>query len=87
MKLVLKLYSDKSITVDGKEISFDKTDWPRRPTSCYNFTGWKGNQKRLKNIHNMMIVTMVMVSSDEYYGQEGDYTYDQNEYTEQTNDY
>ena len=35
----------------------------------------------------MMIVTMIMVTQMNIMDKTGDYTYDQNEYTEQTNDY
>lgn len=61
-EISIETYSDNSITIDEKEISFDKTDWQEGQLAIITLQVGKGNQKRLKNIHNMMIVAMIMVT-------------------------
>ena len=85
-EISIETYSDNSITIDGKEISFDKTDWQEGEPAVITLQVGKGNQKETEE-YSEYDSDYDYGYSDEYYGQEGDYTYDQNEYTEQTNDY
>lgn len=85
-EISIETYSDNSITIDGKEISFDKTDWQEGQPAVITLQVGKGNQKETEE-YSEYDSDYDYGYSDEYYGQEGDYTYDQNEYTEQTNDY
>ena len=85
-EISIETYSDNSITIDGKEISFDKTDWQEGEPAVITLKVGKGNQKETEE-YSEYDSDYDYGYSDEYYGQEGDYTYDQNEYTEQTNDY
>lgn len=85
-EISIETYSDNSITIDGKEISFDKTDWQEGDPAVITLQVGKGNQKETEE-YSEYDSDYDYGYSDEYYGQEGDYTYDQNEYTEQTNDY
>lgn len=85
-EISIETYSDNSITIDGKEISFDKTDWQEGQPAVITLQVGKGNQKEIEE-YSEYDSDYDYGYSDEYYGQEGDYTYDQNEYTEQTNDY
>ena len=85
-EISIETYSDNSITIDGKEISFDKTDWQEGQPAIITLQVGKGNQKETEE-YSEYDSGYDYGYSDEYYGQEGDYTYDQNEYTEQTNDY
>lgn len=86
-EISIETYSDNSITIDGKEISFDKTDWQEGQPAVITLQVGKGNQKETEEYSQYDDSDYDYGYSDEYYGQEGDYTYDQNEYTEQTNDY
>ena len=86
-EISIETYSDNSITIDGKEISFDKTDWQEGQPAIITLQVGKGNQKETEEYSQYDDSDYDYGYSDEYYGQEGDYTYDQNEYTEQTNDY
>lgn len=86
-EISIETYSDNSITIDGKEISFDKTDWQEGQPAIITLQVGKGNQKETEEYSQYDDSDYDYCYSDEYYGQEGDYTYDQNEYTEQTNDY
>ena len=86
-EISIETYSDNSITIDGKEISFDKTDWQEGQPAIITLQVGKGNQKETEEYSQYDDSGYDYGYSDEYYGQEGDYTYDQNEYTEQTNDY
>lgn len=61
-EISIETYSDNSITIDGKEISFDKTDWQEGQPAVITYRLEKEIKKRLKNIHNMMIVSMIMVT-------------------------
>lgn len=85
-EISIETYSDNSITIDGKEISIDKTDWQEGEPAVITLQVGKGNQKETEE-YSEYDSDYDYGYSDEYYGQEGDYTYDQNEYTEQTNDY
>ena len=85
-EISIETYSDNSITIDGKEISFDKTDWQEGEPAVITLQVGKGNQKETEE-YSEYDSDYDYGYSDEYYGQEGDYTYDQNEYTEQTNNY
>lgn len=85
-EISIETYSDNSITIDGKEISFDKTDWQEGEPAVITLQVGKGNQKETEE-YSEYDSDYDYGYSNEYYGQEGDYTYDQNEYTEQTNDY
>lgn len=86
-EISIETYSDNSITIDEKEISFDKTDWQEGQPAIVTLQVGKGNQKETEEYSQYDDSGYDYGYSDEYYGQEGDYTYDQNEYTEQTNDY
>lgn len=86
-EISIETYSDNSITIDGKEISFDKTDWQEGQPAIITLQVGKGNQKETEEYSQYDDSDYDYGYSDGYYGQEGDYIYDQNEYTEQTNDY
>ncbi len=69
-EISIETYSDNSITIDGKEISFDKTDWQEGQPAVITLQVGKGNQKETEE-YSEYDSGYDYGYSDEYYGQEG----------------
>lgn len=85
-EISIETYSDNSITVGGKEISFDKTGWQEGEPAVITLQIGEGNPNAKKEEYSQYDDNYYDYSN-EYYAQGEDYNYGQDEYTEQTNDY
>ena len=85
-EISIETYSDNSITLGGKEISFDKTDWQEGEPAVITLQIGEGNPNAKKEEYSQYDDSYYDYSN-EYYAQGEDYNYGQDEYTEQTNDY
>lgn len=85
-EISIETYSDNSITVGGKEISFDKTEWQEGEPAVITLQIGEGNPNAKKEEYSQYDDNYYDYSN-EYYAQGEDYNYGQDEYTEQTNDY
>lgn len=85
-EISIETYSDNSITVGGKEISFDKTVWQEGEPAVITLQIGEGNPNAKKEEYSQYDDNYYDYSN-EYYAQGEDYNYGQDEYTEQTNDY
>ena len=85
-EISIETYSDNSITVGGKAISFDKTGWQEGEPAVITLQIGEGNPNAKKEEYSQYDDNYYDYSN-EYYAQGEDYNYGQDEYTEQTNDY
>ena len=85
-EISIETYSDNSITVGGKEISFDKRGWQEGEPAVITLQIGEGNPNAKKEEYSQYDDNYYDYSN-EYYAQGEDYNYGQDEYTEQTNDY
>ena len=91
-EISIETYSDNDITVDGKEIDFDKTNWQEESPAVITLQVGKGNQNVNVNTDSQDESSYDYgYGTDSYYNDnlytQEDGIYGQNEYTEQTNNY
>ena len=92
-EISIETYSDNSISIDGKEISFDKEGWKQGEPAVITLQIGKGYQKPVEEDETEYEDSDYDYDYDygytdeNLYAQGEDVTYGQDEYTEQTNNY
>ena len=92
-EISIETYSDNSISIDGKEISFDKEGWKQGEPAVITLQIGKGYQKPVEEDETEYEDSDYDYDYDYGYTDENlytqgeDVTYGQDEYTEQTNNY
>ncbi len=92
-EISIETYSDNSISIDGKEISFDKEGWKQGDPAIITLQIGKGYQKPVEEDETEYEDSDYDYDYDygytdeNLYAQGEDVTYGQDEYTEQTNNY